>query len=156
MMITVSCGGAARCKTGEGRLNRSGIDAPRAVELFEPGCLGLFKSINQADGITRVFLRVGKQVSPMIVELDRPDGKVGAKIVINAAADYPARAGAAGADVGAKMRHADQSVDEEMQLVVPGHELRTEKDVVFARANATLRFVIAAQISLQAEPVIEI
>jgi len=68
--------------------------------------MSLLESINQADGITRVFLGGGKNVRAMIVELDRPDSKVGAKIIINASADYPACSSAAGAYVSAKMGYA--------------------------------------------------
>ena len=92
----------------------------------------------------------------MIIKLDRPHRKVGAKIIINASADYPARAGAAGAYVGAEMSNAEQSVDEEVQFIYAVRELRPEENVVFARPNAAERLVIAAQVGLQSEPVIEI
>ena len=72
-------------------------------------------------------------MSPVIVELDRTHRKVGAKVVINAAANYPACAGAAGAYVGAEMSNAEQSVDEEVQLVHAVRELRPEENVVLSR-----------------------
>ena len=72
----------------------------------------------------------------VIVELDRPDGKVGAKVVIPAAADYPACAGAAGAAVSAGMSNAQQSVDENVELVHAVRELRPKQNVVLARGSA--------------------
>ena len=52
----------------------------------------------------------------VIIQLDRTDGKVGVQVVIRAAADDPACAGAAGAAVNAGMSNAQQSVDENAEL----------------------------------------
>src|SRR6478609_1385639 len=156
MIITVAV--AAR-RGGNRRKNSTAQEFPERLRFpgfCRLGLLVLFETINKTDGISRVFLSGGKQVSAVIVKLDRADSKVGAKIVINAAADDPSRAGAAGANVGAEMGHAEQSVDEEVQLVNAVRKLRSEENVVFPRANACDRFVIAAQVGLQAEPVIEI
>src|SRR5258707_9400828 len=116
----------------------------------------LFEPIDKPHGIASVFWRVGKDVSSVIVELYRPESKVGIQVIVHAAAECPGRAGITGADVGAEMGNAHQSMDKEVQLVRAMHELRAEQDVVLAGANAIGRFVIAAEIRLQAEPITQI
>src|SRR5712672_1337068 len=92
----------------------------------------------------------------VIIQLDRTDGKVGVQVVISSAADDPACAGAAGAAVKAGMSNAQQSVDENVELLHAMRKLRAKKDVVLASRSAAKRFVIAAKISLQSEPVIQV
>ena len=72
----------------------------------------------------------------VIIKLDRTNGKIGVQVVISAAAQHPACAGAAGAMIKAQMRNAQKSMDKNIEPVHMVRELRTEKDVVFAGLRA--------------------
>jgi hypothetical protein len=54
------------------------------------------------------------------------------------------------------MSNAQQSMDENIELVHVMRKLRAKKNVVLARRSAAKRFVIAAKIGLQAKPVIQV
>src|SRR6185437_8293354 len=54
------------------------------------------------------------------------------------------------------MRDAPEPMDENIELFHAVRELRAKKDVVFLGFGAKKRLIIAAQISLQAEPVIQV
>src|SRR5215469_4572975 len=121
--------------------------------IHPPAVKKLFKSIDESHGITRVFLSVRKRVSTVIVKLDWTDGEAGVQVVISAATDDPACAGAAGAVVNAGMSNAQQPMDENIEPVKAVRELRAKKNVVLARSYAAKRFVIAAKIGLEPEPI---
>lgn len=92
----------------------------------------------------------------MIIELNRPDGKVGVQVIIYAATKCPGCAGAAGTNVFTEVSNAQQPVDKEVKLIHAVGDLRAEENVIFARRNAADGFVITAEISLQAEPVSQV
>src|SRR5262249_7027248 len=113
-------------------------------------------AIHQAYGVTRIALRVGKNVSAVIIKLHRPEGEVRVEVNVRAAAKRPGCARVTGRGVRAEMGQANQSVDEEMKLSGTGSELRAKENVIFARADAAAGFVIAAKIHLEAKPIVHV
>src|SRR5262249_32157971 len=87
---------------------------------------------------------------------DGTESEIGAEIIIRASTEHPSRAGAAAAAVNAGVRDAQQTVHEEMQLVVTSGELRAKENVVFAGADASFALIVSSQIGLQPELVIKV
>src|SRR5207302_3775058 len=102
--------------------SRKKIRCSELLVLSGEGVLirSLFESINESQGVARVFLRSREDMRSVIVELNRPDRKVGIQVIIHAAAQRPGRASIAGADVSAEMRDANQSMNKKVQLIRSG------------------------------------
>ena len=73
MMITVSCDAVREGNQAKIR-GRPGTVSRAARAWFELGAL--FESIDKADGIAGIFLRVGENMRAVVVELDRAESKV--------------------------------------------------------------------------------
>src|SRR5262245_61020911 len=95
-------------------------------------------------------------MSTVVIKLDRSEGEARVEFIVHAAAEHPGRAGVTGRNVRAEMSDTDQTVNEEFQPVGVGRELRAKQNVVLARADAAARFVIAAKIGLESEPIVQV
>ena len=107
-------------------------------------------------GKPEVLLRIPKQMRAVIIKLRHAPRYLIIECVICAASQHPSGAGIRWSRINICMGDSYQSMAEQAQAFTFSRNLRAKQHIEFVRMGSALRFVIAAEIGLQPEPVIDV